>query len=292
MSISAQLVKELREKTGVGMMDCKKALNETKGDVEKAIDYLRKSGQAKADKKANRIAAEGAILIGSDSANKTTVMLEINSETDFVAKDQKFLSFANRVLEALIRSDVDSVEALSELILPGSGSVDEARKQLIAEIGENISIRRFMRYLSSNTLGSYSHMGRIGVIVEIDGGDNQLAKDIAMQVAANNPAYLDASSIPSEALNREEDILTAQAIAEGKPREIVEKMISGRIAKFVGQVTLLGQPFIKDPDISIEKLISKSSAAVVSFTRYELGEGIEKKVDDFVEEVRKQSGIS
>jgi elongation factor Ts len=292
MSISPQLVKELREKTGVGMMDCKKALTETNGDIEQAIDYLRKAGQTKADKKSSRIAAEGIVLLGSDEEKNLIVILEINSETDFVAKDQKFLNFSNAVLECLVASKVDTIEDLNQLSLGNQGTVDDARKQMVAEIGENVSIRRFKRHSSTSILGSYVHMGRIAVVVELNGGTATLAKDIAMQVAANNPEYLDSVSVPKEVLEREKDILTAQALAEGKPKEIVEKMIAGRIQKFMEQITLLGQSFVKNPDISIEKLLFQSSASVLSYTRYELGEGIEKKVDNFVEEVRKQSGIN
>ena len=292
MTVTAQLVKELREITGVGMMDCKKALSETDGDLEKAVEYLRKAGQAKADKKASRVAAEGKILISADTENNQHAILEINCETDFVAKDEKFNKFSESVLQALTRNSVSTVEELSGIEENGS-TIDDERKKLIAEIGENISIRRFSFLNSDNTVGSYIHMGRIGVIVEVEGSqDEDLAKDLAMHIAANNPLYKDQNDVPAEELEKEKEILKAQALAEGKPEDIIEKMIQGRLNKYLEQITLYGQPFVKDPDIKVSKLLENAGASIKGFIRYELGEGIEKKKDDFVEEVKKQAGLS
>ena len=292
MTVTAQLVKELREITGVGMMDCKKALSETDGDLEKAVEYLRKAGQAKADKKASRVAAEGKILISVDTENNQHAILEINCETDFVAKDEKFNKFSESVLQALTRNSVSTVEELSGIEENGS-TIDDERKKLIAEIGENISIRRFSFLNSDNTVGSYIHMGRIGVMVEVEGSqDEDLAKDLAMHIAANNPLYKDQNDVPAEELEKEKEILKAQALAEGKPEDIIEKMIQGRLNKYLEQITLYGQPFVKDPDIKVSKLLENAGASIKGFIRYELGEGIEKKKDDFVEEVKKQAGLS
>ena len=292
MTVTAQLVKELREITGVGMMDCKKALSETDGDLEKAVEYLRKAGQAKADKKASRVAAEGKILISADTENNQHAILEINCETDFVAKDEKFNKFSDSVLRALTRNSVSTVEELSGIEENGS-TIDDERKKLIAEIGENISIRRFSFLNSNNTVGSYIHMGRIGVMVEVEGSqDEDLAKDLAMHIAANNPLYKDQNDVPAEELEKEKEILKAQALAEGKPEDIIEKMIQGRLNKYLEQITLYGQPFVKDPDIKVSKLLENAGASIKGFIRYELGEGIEKKKDDFVEEVKKQAGLT
>ncbi len=292
MTVTAQLVKELREITGVGMMDCKKALSETDGDLEKAVEYLRKAGQAKADKKASRVAAEGKILISADTKNNQHTILEINCETDFVAKDEKFNKFSESVLQALTRNSVSTVEELSGIEENGN-TIDDERKKLIAEIGENISIRRFSFLNSNNTVGSYIHMGRIGVMVEVEGSqDEDLAKDLAMHIAANNPLYKDQNDVPAEELEKEKEILKAQALAEGKPEDIIEKMIQGRLNKYLEQITLYGQPFVKDPDIKVSKLLENAGASIKGFIRYELGEGIEKKKDDFVEEVKKQAGLS
>jgi elongation factor Ts len=292
MTVTAQLVKELREITGVGMMDCKKALSETDGDLEKAVEYLRKAGQAKADKKASRVAAEGKILISADTENNQHAILEINCETDFVAKDEKFNKFSESVLRALTRSSVSTVEELSGIEENGN-TIDDERKKLIAEIGENISIRRFSFLNSDNTVGSYIHMGRIGVMVEVEGSqDEDLAKDLAMHIAANNPLYKDQNDVPAEELEKEKEILKAQALAEGKPEDIIEKMIQGRLNKYLEQITLYGQPFVKDPDIKVSKLLENAGASIKGFIRYELGEGIEKMKDDFVEEVKKQAGLS
>jgi len=292
MTVSAQLVKELREITGVGMMDCKKALSETDGDLEKAVEYLRKAGQAKADKKASRVAAEGKILISTDYENNQHTILEINCETDFVAKDEKFNKFCETVLRALTQSSVSTLEELSSIEENGN-TIDDERKKLIAEIGENISIRRFSFLNSDSTVGSYIHMGRIGVIVEVEGShDQDLAKDLAMHIAANNPLYKNQNDVPVEELEKEKEILKAQALAEGKSEDIIEKMIQGRLNKYLEQITLYGQPFVKDPDIKVSKLLDNAGASIKEFIRYELGEGIEKKKDDFVEEVKKQAGLS
>ncbi len=286
MQITASLVKELRERTGAGMMDCKKALQEVDGDIEVAIEEMRKSGAAKAAKKAGRIAAEGIISIKQD--NKDITILEINCETDFVAKDENFLSFTNSVIDAVATQNPSDVEALMGTSL-GDQTVEEATQQLVAKIGEKITVRRFEKRTASGTVGTYSHGVRIGVIVELDGGDEALAKDLAMHIAASKPTCVSEDQVAKELLDKEKEIFMAQAEESGKPVEIIEKMVSGKIKKFLKEITLLGQPFVKDPDQTVEKLLQASNASVVSFIRYEVGEGIEKKVDNFAEEVMSQA---
>ena len=291
MEITASLVKELRERTGAGMMECKKALVESQGSIEAAIEAMRKSGQAKAAKKAGRIAADGVVVIKVAADGKKGVMVEVNSETDFVAKDANFKEFADAVGEAALAADVADVEALSALpIRAGEATtIAEAREALIAKIGENIQVRRLVRFEDSQgQLHSYRHGVRIGVLVEMEGGDAELGKDIAMHVAASNPLCVDASQVPAEVLAKEKDIFRAQALESGKPVEIVDKIIEGRVRKYMEEMTLLGQPFVKDVEVTVEKLLGRVGAKVRRFSRVEVGEGIEKKQENFADEVMAQ----
>jgi elongation factor Ts len=286
MNITADTVKQLRERTGAGMMECKKALVETQGNLDAAAELMRKSGLARADKKATRVAAEGTVAV--ERGGGAAVMVEVNCETDFVARGDEFLEFARAVAgAALALADAADVAAL--LALPqGGATLDERRRALIAKIGENISVRRFVRIAAPDALGTYIHGGRIGALVALQGGDEALARDLAMHVAAVNPAYIDAADVPAEVLEKERAILTEQTKGEKKPPDIIAKMVEGRLRKYLGELTLLGQPFVKDPDMSVEKLLKKSGAKVLKFVRYEVGEGIEKKQDDFVGEVMAQ----
>ncbi len=286
MSISASMVKELRERTGAGMMECKKALVETNGDMEAAAELLRKSGQAKADKKAGRVAADGRIVIKADGGK--AVMVEVNSETDFVAKDENFAAFAEAVADAALASGTTDVEAFANEKLADGRSVEQARTDLVAKIGENISVRRIAVITSNGPLGHYTHGTKIGAAVALEGGDEDLARDIAMHVAALNPACIDERGVAAETLERERRIFAEQAAESGKPADIVEKMVSGRIAKFLKEITLVGQPFVKDDKISVGKLLGKAGARVTAFVRFEVGEGIEKKQENFADEVMKQ----
>ncbi len=291
MEITASLVKELRERTGAGMMECKKALVESQGNIEAAIEAMRKSGQAKAAKKAGRIAADGVVVIKVAADGKSGVMVEVNSETDFVAKDANFKDFADAVGEAALAARVADVEALSALpIRAGEATtIAEAREALIAKIGENIQVRRLVRFEDAKgQLHSYRHGVRIGVLVEMEGGDAELGKDIAMHVAASNPLCVDASQVPAEVLAKEKDIFRAQALESGKPEEIVDKMIEGRVRKYMEEMTLLGQPFVKDVEVTVEKLLGRAAAKVHRFSRVEVGEGIEKKQENFADEVMAQ----
>ncbi len=288
--ISAALVKELRERTGSGMMECKKALQETGGDLEAAIEHLRKTGQAKAEKKAGRTAAEGRIVIHQATDGKAVAMVEVNCETDFVAKDANFQQFADAVARLVLAQRPADVDALNGLKLPSGETVDEARKTLVAKIGENVNVRRFAIVdTAAGLLASYSHGGRIGVVVELEDGNEELARDIAMHVAASRPLRVAADQVPAEVLDKEREIYRAQAEQEGKPANIVEKMVEGRVRKYLKEITLLGQPFVKNPDQSVEQLLKDAGARVVRFERMELGEGIEKKVDNFAEEVMAQA---
>lgn len=286
MSITASMVKELRDRTGAGMMECKKSLVEVNGDIDAAIELLRTSGQAKAEKKASRIAADGRVAIKSNTSE--AVIIEINSETDFVAKDENFINFSDSAANLLLEKDVESIEQLSELVLSDSKTVEEARTELISKVGENISIRRFNKISDSVNLGIYSHGSRIGSIVSLSGGSENLAKDIAMHIAASNPICIDVNGVPSDLIEREKRIYNEQALSSGKPPEIIEKMVQGKMSKYLKEITLLGQSFVKDPDISIENLLKNSNAVVTDFIRYEVGEGIEKKEENFADEVMKQ----
>ncbi len=286
MSISASMVKELRERTGAGMMECKRALVDSNGNLDSAIELLRTTGQAKAEKKAKRIAAEGRIIIKSDTEH--TVILEINSETDFVANDSNFINYAESVAVAILENEIVDLESLNKIDLTNGTNVEIARTQLISKIGENISIRRFDKIKQCDNLGVYSHGNRIGVVVSLTGGDEETSKDVAMHIAASNPICINNEGVPEETVSREERIFQEQAASSGKPAEIIEKMIQGRMKKFFKEVTLLGQPFIKNPDISVNELLKESKAEIISFIRYEVGEGIEKKEENFADEVMSQ----
>ena len=290
MAITAAQVKELRQRTGCGMMECKKALVEADSDMDAAAEALRKSGLAKADKKAGRIAAEGMIVVEVSGDGKNAVMLEVNSETDFVASKSEFQEFAGAIARRILKDAPADVDALLALPLEdGGGTVEEARRGLIAAIGENINVRRFVRReVTGGVLSSYLHGNRIGVLVEVEGGDAGLARDVAMHIAASQPACIDESGVSAEMLDKEKAIFTAQAEASGKPADIIEKMVNGRIRKFLGEITLQGQPFVKDPDQTVGKLLKSAGARVRVFDRLELGEGVEKKTENFAEEVMAQ----
>jgi elongation factor Ts len=285
MNITADSVKQLRERTGAGMMECKKALVETQGDLDAAAELMRKTGLAKADKKAARVAAEGTVAVERDG--NSAVLVEINSETDFVARSDEFLGFARDVARVALEKAPSDLNALLAL-RHGAASLDEQRRALIAKIGENISVRRFVRVTAPGALGTYIHGGRIGSLVALQGGDEALAKDLAMHVAAANPAYIDANGVPAAVLDKEREILAEQSKGEKKPPEIIAKMVEGRLRKFLAEITLVGQPFVKDEDTTVEKLLKKANASVVQFVRYAVGDGIEKKQDDFVGEVMAQ----
>lgn len=289
--ISAALVKELRERTGAGMMECKKALEASKGDIEVAIEELRKSGAAKAGKKAGRTAAEGAVVIAAASDNKSAVIVEVNSETDFVARDENFTGFVKAVGETARQSKALDVAALAAVKLHGSDkTVEEARLELVTKVGENVQLRR-LQHTSSNAayVGSYLHGSRIGVVVELDAVNEELARDIAMHVAASRPLVVSPDQVPQDLIAKEQEIFTAQAATSGKPKEIIEKMVVGRLKKFLDEVSLTGQPFVKDPDMTVGTLLAKNKANVLAFYRYEVGEGIEKVVEDFKEAVMSQA---
>lgn len=291
MSISAAQVKELRERTGLGMMECKAALTETQGDMEAAADLLRKRAGAKVEKKAGRTAAEGAIGLYVSADRRLAAMVEVNSETDFVAKGEDFVAFANACAKTVAEQAPADVDALYALTLADTSgqSVGQAREGLVMKLGENIGVRRFERVQSENGhLGSYVHARKIGVIVEVEGGDEVLAKDLAMHIAASKPECVSKDQVPADLMAREKEIFAEQARQSGKPANIVEKMIEGRINKFLNEITLLGQPFVKDPDTTVEKLLKSANAKVVRFTRFEVGEGIEKKSGDFAAEVMAQ----
>ena len=291
MAITAALVKELRQRTGSGMMECKKALVESNGDIDVAIEAMRKSGLAKADKKSDRVAAEGVIAIESSADGKQAVMLEINSETDFVAKAEDFITFVDNLSKAVLAAQPQDLEALMALPLNDAGdSVELVRQALVAKIGENILVRRFALLATDDgVIGSYRHGDRIGTMVKLTGGDVALAKDIAMHVAASRPQAISGADLPAELLEKERDIVATQAKDSGKPEAIIEKMVEGRMKKFINEISLLGQAFVKDPDVTIEKLLNQASATVDAFEYFEVGEGIEKKEDNFAEEVMAQA---
>ena len=290
-NISAQLVKELRERSGAGMMECKKALVENNGDIDAAMEWLRKSGLAKADKKASRIAAEGRI-VAAQGAGKA-VLVEINCETDFVAKDASFLKFSDTVADVALNSGAADIDALKAAAYPGAANVEEAAKALIATIGEKIDVRRLARVETDGTIGNYIHGGRIGVLVALKGGSEELAKGIAMHVAAMNPAYVRAEDVPADFLAKEKEIaLAAMSDKEkNKPADILEKIVSGKVHKIVSEVTLLGQPYVLDTNVSVAEALKKEGADVVSVVRMAVGEGIEKAEEDFAAEVMKQAGL-
>ena len=287
MSITAAMVKDLRERTGAPMMECKKILVATHGDMEAAILELRKSGQAKADKKAGRVAAEGVVVFCASDDLCRAVLVEVNCETDFVARDSNFIAFSEQVAAAALESGATDVSVVLDLPV-SDGTVDEARRTLIAKIGENIQIRRIVFVTSDEAVGGYLHGSRIGVLVAMKGGNPALAKDLAMHIAASKPLVVREAEVPQEEVAREREIFIAQAKESGKPDAIIEKMVEGRIKKFLAEVSLLGQPFIKNPNQTISDLLQANHAEVISFTRIEVGEGIEKKADDFVTEVMSQ----
>src|SRR6266478_6176722 len=288
MNITADAVKQLRERTGAGMMECKKALVEAKGDLDAAAELMRKQGHAKADKKAARLATEGVVVVVRSADERTAAMVEINCETDFVAREQSFRAFAQAVAECALISQPASLAALGQAKLPSGESIEERRRALVAKIGENISVRRFAVLSSPGYLGAYVHGTRIGALVAVRGGAASLAYDLAMHVAASNPRYLTPAQVPADVVAKEREILTEQAQGEGKPPEIVAKMVEGRLRKSLSEITLTGQPFVKDPDVTVEKLPKRSKAVTSAFERFEVGAGIEKKQDDFVAEVMAQ----
>lgn len=281
--ITAAMVKELRERTGQGMMECKKALVEAEGDLAKAEEILRIKSGAKASKLAGRTAAEG--VIATFVEGKVGALVEVNCETDFVAKDETFLAFAKAAAEAAAKANPADVEALGAVQAASGQSVEEIRKAAIAKLGENMSVRRFVRYETEGQIATYLHGSKIGVIVDYTGGDEQLGKDIAMHIAASKPICVSKDEVPAETLETERRIYTEQAAQSGKPAEIVAKMVEGRITKYLAEVTLVGQPFVKDPDQTVEKLLASKGAKVNAFTMFVVGEGIEKKVVDYAAEV-------
>lgn len=291
MQITAAMVKELRERTGAGMMECKQALVDESGDIEAAVENLRKKGQAKADKKAGRIAAEGVIGLALSADGTSGALVEVNSETDFVAKQDEFRQFADKVAERVLDERPEDLGALLTLAFEAGSdqSIEERIRDMLMRIGENITVRRFQVMASDGGhVGSYVHGGRIGVLVDVVGADGTVGKDIAMHVAASRPLAVSESDMPAGALDKEREILVAQVADSGKPPEIQEKMISGRLKKYLGEVTLLGQPFVKDPDQSVEKFLASAGAKVEAFARFEVGEGIEKRSENFAEEVMAQ----
>ncbi len=288
MAITANLVKELRERSGAGMMECKKALVETDGDIEAAIEHLRKSGAAKAAKKAGRIAAEGAIVVAANATE--AVIVEVNSETDFVANDENFTVFAAAVARAVLDQGPADVPALRQIALTDGDTIEQKRTELVAKIGENIDVRRFLRMpAAGGRVESYLHGKRIGVLVAMQGGSAELARDVAMHIAASNPVCVSEANVAPDLIAKEREIREAQAAQSGKPPEIVEKMVAGQMKKFIGEITLVGQPFVKDPDQTVGALLKAANAQVTDFVRFEVGEGIEKKEVNFAEEVMAQA---
>jgi elongation factor Ts len=286
MEITASLVKDLRERSGAGMMECKKALSENGGNIDAAMEFLRKSGLAKADKKAGRVAAEGRIAMAANGSK--AVLVEVNSETDFVAKDDNFVSFTAAVANAALASGVNDVEALKAVAL-ADGTVEETRAALIAKIGENVQVRRMARVDNGLNVGAYIHGGKIGVLIELKGGDEDLARGVAMHVAAMNPPYMTAAHVPAEFLAKEKEIELAKMTDKdkNKPADILEKIISGKIAKIVNENTLTGQPYVMDTNTTVEAALKAGNAEIISMTRLAVGEGIEKVVEDYAAEVAK-----
>ena len=284
MDIKPALVKELRERTGAGMMECKKALVETKGDIDAAADFLRKAGAAKADKKSSRVAAEGRVAIRSDEKTGRHVVVEVNSETDFVAKDDNFRAFVERVADVILTQRPANVETLLKSSVAGK-TVEELRLELVTKVGENISVRRFDVVESRGNVGTYVHGSRIGVVVDLEGGDAPFAKDIAMQIASLAPRYVAGEEVPKDIVDKEREIIQAQTAEEKKPPEILAKMVEGRLRKFLDEITLTGQMFVKDDKKRVRDVLAQHKAKVKGFRRYEVGEGIEKKTADFAKEV-------
>ena len=291
MDIKPAMVKELRERTGAGMMDCKKALVDASGDLDSAAELLRKQGQAKADKKASRVAAEGRVALKSDERAGRYVLVEVNSETDFVAKDDNFRGFVDRVAGVVLDKRPASVEALMALSADGR-TLEEGRLELVTKVGENISVRRFEVLESKGNIGTYVHGSRIGVLVELEGGTPELARDMAMQIASLAPRYLSSDDVPKDVLAKEREIIVAQTAEEKKPPEILAKMVEGKLRKLVDEMTLTGQVFVKDDKKRVRDVLAANKAKVKSFRRFEVGEGIEKKASDFVQEVMAQASQS
>ncbi|VAW58955.1 Translation elongation factor Ts [hydrothermal vent metagenome] len=288
MQITAAMVKELRERTGSGMMECKRALQDVDGNLETAIENMRKSGLAKADKKAGRTAAEGLVAIALSDDKKQAAIVEVNCETDFVSGGDEFKGFTAAIAKCVLDNSPADVDALSAMALDGGKTIEETRQGMVAKIGENIQVRRFERKSTDGAFGSYNHGIRMGVLVELSKDDDELIKDIAMHIAASNPTCVNEAEVPEDMLAKEKAILVAQAKESGKPDDIIEKMIGGRIRKYLAEITLVGQAFVKDPDQTVEQLLKSKGAEVKSFTRFEVGEGIEKKVENFADEVMAQ----
>jgi elongation factor Ts len=292
MAVTAEAVKTLRERTGAGMMECKKALVETNGDLDAAAEMMRKAGLAKADKKASRVAAEGVIVIERAPDGKRAAIVEVNCETDFVAREKDFQQFAARVASAALAKRPADLEALAAAPLESGQSVDETRRALVAKIGENMGVRRFALIEAPAVIGTYLHGTRIGALVAMKSGDEAVARDIAMHVAAINPARVSAADVPADEVARERAIFAEQAKSDpktaGKPQDIVDKIVEGKVRKWLNEITLLGQPFVKDDKQSVEQYLKKAGGEVLAIIRYEVGEGVEKKQEDFAEEVRKQ----
>jgi elongation factor Ts len=288
MSVTAEAVKQLRERTGAGMMECKKALVETSGDLDAAAELMRKQGLAKADKKASRVAAEGLVAVAKSADGRSAAMVEVNCETDFVARGEDFGAFVTAVAEAALAHRPADLAALGALRLPAGETIEEHRRALVARIGENMSVRRFAVLEAPTRLGAYVHGSKKAALVAVEGGDATLAHDLAMHVTASSPRYLSTAEVPADEVAKEREILAERARTSGKPADIVAKMVEGQLRKALGEVTLLGQPFIRDPDQTIEKLLKAGKAAVLRFERYEVGAGIERRQDDFVGEVMAQ----
>ncbi|MFN8769832.1 MAG: translation elongation factor Ts [Neisseriaceae bacterium] len=291
-NITAKMVSELREMTGLGMMECKKALVEASGDLKKAEEILRVKSGAKAGKVAGRTAAEGTVAIYVTPDGKSGALVEVNCETDFVAKDESFTNFANCVAKKIVESKVKTLEDLANTVMPDGKTVEETRKDIIAKLGENITIRRFESFHTEGFIATYLHGKKIGVAIDMHGGDANLGKDLAMHIAASKPVCVSKDNVPSEKIEAERNIYTQQAEQSGKPAEIVAKMVEGRISKFLSEITLLGQPFVKNPDLTVEKLLVSNNAKVNNFAMFVVGEGIEKQVVDFAAEVAAASAVT
>lgn len=292
MIVTAAMVKALRERTGAGMMECKKALTEADGDMDSAVQELRKKGAAKADQKSGRIAAEGAISCVLSEDAKAGALVEVNCETDFVAKDENFRQFGQQIAQTVLEQKPKNVEALAKLKFAGSDqTVEEARVELFSKIGENLNIRRFVLIQAQQDgyISAYLHGSRIGVLIDVAGGRADLGKDLAMHVAASRPLFVSPENVPEQTLVKEREIFSAQAVDSGKPQEIIAKIVEGRLQKHINEITLLGQPYVKDPDLSVKKILDSEQAKVLEFIRYEVGEGLERKEDDFVAEVMAQA---
>ena len=288
MKISAIDVKKLRALTNAGMMDCKKALVESQGDFQKAKLVLKKKGQSKADSKSGRVAAHGRVSIEIEESKHLALILEINCETDFAAKDDQFVEFSNQISNLLVNKKIENIDQLLNSSISGFERVEDFRKSVVAKLGENITIRRFARIFYQGTFGSYIHGNKIAALVDLDIDDKDLAKNLAMQVAASKPQYIDQTDIPKEIIDGESRILRSHADQEGKPKEIIEKIVTGKLNKYLNEITLLGQEYIKDSDLNVSQLLRKSNATVNLFVRYEVGEGIEQKDKNFADEVKEQ----